>query len=355
MNYTLDIDNLIGQWYVSKHSVKDVLNRHKNKAVNVRMSSLGGDLAHGLDIMVQFEEHGDVTVDLVSFNASAATVIAMGAKHVRMHASGNYLIHKVMSPVNEWGYMNEDDIQALIDKLEKDKHENAKITLQLARIYVAKTGKGLTEILNLMKENTWLNAEEALEWGFVDEIYGSASEKVNFAGMEGKFNALGLPIADRFRPENSEGGKDSKFEKMLDVVNGKIDGLKELVFNLGGSKEKNSDKQNNNPKIVMKKDWTHINTILGVEGVELAEGKANLAEDQLLKLNEALEKANADKKAAEEALAEKETELTNLKNAAGDTTDPSKKETDDGGGNKENVFGKDMADAKTMFNLLNQK
>ncbi len=111
----------------------------------------------------------------------------------------------------------------------------------------------------------------------------------------------------------------------------------------------------------MKKDWTHINALLGVEGVESADGKVNMSEDQLQKINEKLQKAEDELKLAKEAkataeqnLSEKETELQNFKNAKGDDSPPVNKQTD-GGGSKENVFGKDMADAQTMYNILNEQ
>jgi len=60
-------------------------------------------------------------------------------------------------------------IDALIAKLETQKQQLAKVTLQLAKMYVRKTGKTLDEIINLMKQQTWLTADEAKGWGFVDE------------------------------------------------------------------------------------------------------------------------------------------------------------------------------------------
>lgn len=36
-------------------------------------------------------EHGNVTVEFISFNASAATVLAFGAKSIEMHEDGMWL------------------------------------------------------------------------------------------------------------------------------------------------------------------------------------------------------------------------------------------------------------------------
>ncbi|MFV0332252.1 MAG: ATP-dependent Clp protease proteolytic subunit [Dysgonomonas sp.] len=157
MLYTLDIDGYIGVWTSSAYYIKSILNKNAKDAVNVRFSSMGGKVADAIDIATQFETHGKVTADLVAFNASASTVASLGASKIRMHVNAGYLIHKAMSPIDIYAYMNEDDIDELIKQLEKEKKENEKITLILARMYVNKTGKSLTDILNLMAEQTWLN------------------------------------------------------------------------------------------------------------------------------------------------------------------------------------------------------
>ena len=84
MDYQLYLNTTIGCWNCSKTAVREVLARHKNKPVNVLISSPGGLLDDGLDIMQQFKDHGDVTAYISGFTASAATVAAMGAKKIVM-------------------------------------------------------------------------------------------------------------------------------------------------------------------------------------------------------------------------------------------------------------------------------
>ena len=84
MDYQLILDYVIGYGNCSKSYVRDVLAQHKGKPVNVLISSYGGLLSDGLDIMQHFRDHGDVTVYISGFTASAATVAAMGEKKVFM-------------------------------------------------------------------------------------------------------------------------------------------------------------------------------------------------------------------------------------------------------------------------------
>ncbi|MDR0686917.1 MAG: ATP-dependent Clp protease proteolytic subunit, partial [Dysgonamonadaceae bacterium] len=84
-HYDIDIDNGIGTWTNSKYTVKQALYKRKSEPVLVRVNSLGGSVDDGVDIAAQFESHGNITCELFSFVASAATVLTLGAKHVRMH------------------------------------------------------------------------------------------------------------------------------------------------------------------------------------------------------------------------------------------------------------------------------
>ena len=168
---TIIIDGYIGPYAYSKQFIRNQLSGNEKNAVLVKVSSLGGSVDDALNIYDQFVEHGNVTAELSAFVASSATLISLGAKTVRMNENSFYLIHKAMNWVDEWGNLNEDQIDELIAKLETQKQQLAKITLQLAKMYVRKTGKTLDEIINLMKQETWLTAEEAKNWGFVDEVF----------------------------------------------------------------------------------------------------------------------------------------------------------------------------------------
>ncbi len=167
---TIVIDGPIGQYSYSKQFMRNELSGQSKNPILIKISSLGGSVDDALNIYDQFIEHGNVTAELSAFVASSATLISLGAKTVRMNENSFYLIHKAMNWVDEWGTINEDQIDELIAKLEVQKQQLAKITLQLAKMYVKKTGKSLDEITNLMRQQTWLTAEEPLGWGFIDWI-----------------------------------------------------------------------------------------------------------------------------------------------------------------------------------------
>ena len=222
-NYNIEIDGFIGNNGYSKTYVAQKLNACKGKKANVRMNSMGGNLDHGLNISARFAEHGDVNCDLFGFNASSSTVATLGAKTVRMSAAGFYLIHKVSNVVDVLGMLNADEIKKVIDELTANMEENDKIDQVIAQMYADKTGKPIDEMLNLMKIGGWLNAEEAKQWGFIDEIIPNTNnEKTNFKGLEEKFNAFGLPT-NRINTENLFTTKNNfEMKKQFEKVNAVI-------------------------------------------------------------------------------------------------------------------------------------
>ena len=332
MTYNINIDDYIGRWGYSKQYIRNQLAGLKGKPVNVRISSLGGSVEHGLDIRQQFLDHGDVTAYLYGLVASSATIAALGAKKVCISKYCMFLVHKVSNWVDAWGQMNADQIQELIDDLKENKLQNDKFDLVLAQMYANKCNKQIDEILDTLKAGRWLTAQEALEYGFVDEIIEDAKEdKVNLASFTDKLNVLGFPALPQM--DNKEDKESGWFQRIME----KLDAFSPLL------KSENSTHLIN---LIMKKDYQKVNAILNVEGLEFdKDGKVPLTEAQVKALNEkvdALEKEASDKQAEVDDLTK---QVDNLKKADGDDT---KKNEGGEGEEVEDIF----KEANDLYNSL---
>lgn len=332
MTYNINIDDYIGRWGYSKQYIRNQLAGLKGKPVNVRISSLGGSVEHGLDIRQQFLDHGDVTAYLYGLVASSATIAALGAKKVCISKYCMFLVHKVSNWVDAWGQMNADQIQELIDDLKENKLQNDKFDLVLAQMYANKCNKQIDEILDTLKAGRWLTAQEALEYGFVDEIIEDAKEdKVNLASFTDKLNVLGFPALPQM--DNKEDKELGWFQRIME----KLDAFSPLL------KSENSTHLIN---LIMKKDYQKVNAILNVEGLEFdKDGKVTLTEAQVKALNEkvdALEKEASDKQAEVDDLTK---QVDNLKKADGDDT---KKNEGGEGEEVEDIFKQ----ANDLYNSL---
>ena len=169
-NYNLFLKGYVGDWNFSADMVNAVLDKHKGTEVCVLIDSTGGRVDTALSISSLFKLHGNVHCHYVGMNASAATIASMGAKRVTIDADALFLVHKCMTVVFEWDYMNADELEAHIRQLQKQKKDNETIDACIAGMYASRCKKPKEDLLALMKEGAWLTARQALEWGFVDEI-----------------------------------------------------------------------------------------------------------------------------------------------------------------------------------------
>lgn len=205
MTYQLVIDSYIGSYAYSKQYVRKELSQYAGKHVDVLISSPGGSVDHGLAIMQQFIDHGDVTVYLSGMVASAATIIAMGAKRIVMSKGAAILIHKCSNYIDIWGQYNADQIQQLIEDLQENKSENDKIDAIIASVYASRSKKDLSVINPVLQKGGWLTPREALDLGLVDELSDPfpGESKLDFSDSAiHKMNCFGIStegfVKDRF-------------------------------------------------------------------------------------------------------------------------------------------------------------
>lgn len=135
--------------------------------VTVRISSGGGDVYAGIDIMNALKNYdgGEVTVIVESLAASAASFIAVGgADRVLMRASSELMIHRAWT----WAEGNADEVAKTLKDLERQ-------DTKLANIYAAKAGGTVEDWLAAMSDETWYTADEAVAAGLADEVIAEKS------------------------------------------------------------------------------------------------------------------------------------------------------------------------------------
>lgn len=320
MDYQLVIDDIIGGWGYSKQYVRSVLSSYKKKPCAVKITSLGGSLDDGLDIRQQFVDHGDVTVYLSGFVASAATVCAMGAKKICMGKYAMFLVHKCSNFLEAWGTYNADEIQTLIDDLTANKQENDKIDVVLANLYADRCKKKVSEILSILKEGKWLTAQEALEYGFIDEIVEDDT-KINFsANMKSKFNRIGLPL-DGLVDDSS----NSTQSPIIKIIQNGFNEIKTL-FNHKNDDKSDIDNQNNTSYMTGK--FLKLSALLNI--VSFTANKNNSVEltaDQMQAINDRLDVLENDVATRDTTIATRDssivdlnTQINNLNKGEGDDT-----------------------------------
>jgi len=128
--------------------------------VTVWINSPGGNVFAAAEIFTMLKEYaGKVTVRIASLAASAASVVAMAGDVVEMSPTALLMIHDPSTIAMG----NAKDMEQAIATLNavKDSIINA---------YTLKTGLRKSKISEMMENETWLDAKEALRLGFCDSI-----------------------------------------------------------------------------------------------------------------------------------------------------------------------------------------
>ena len=300
MNYDIYINSSIG-WPFSADYVRGELNKCKKKPCNVYISSLGGAVIDALQIRQMFVEHGDVTVHLHGFVASAATIIAMGAKKIVMGEFALFLMHRCSNWVDTWGQMNAEEIADAIKKLEASKNALETIDQTVANIYAARCGKKVKDVAEWMKDAVWLNADDCKQRGLVDEICKDEVHPVITDALKEEILACGFPV-----PENRQGkGADMSLRSFLE-------GMRSLFASRSATDTQTTKDMNTEIK-----DYKNVLAAIKAESITTSDGKAVLSDEQMNALDtrlstlSALEKENAELKARVSALEKNDGEETN--------------------------------------------
>ncbi len=128
--------------------------------LTVWINSPGGDCISASQIYTMLRSHkGKVTVKIDGIAASAASVVAMSGDETLISPTGYLMIHNPMTLASG----NKSDMEKAITLLDEIKEG-------IINAYSRKTGLSRNKISKLMDDETWLNAEKALQLGFVDGI-----------------------------------------------------------------------------------------------------------------------------------------------------------------------------------------
>ena len=128
--------------------------------IDLRLNSPGGSVFDAVAIYNALSRHaGTITVWIDGIAASAASYIAMAGDEIVMPENAFLMIHDPSGIVMGTA----EDMRSTAEALDKVKGS-------LIQGYAAKSGNADDEIATLMAAETWLDAKDALDLGFIDRI-----------------------------------------------------------------------------------------------------------------------------------------------------------------------------------------
>ena len=150
----------IGTFGINAQNFIDEIKGFKNSPLNLHINCVGGDVFEGMAIYnILKKRTAETTVYIEGIAASMGSVIALAADKVVMAENSLFMIH------NAWG-----GAMGEAKELKKTANLLEKISNEIADIYIKKTNLPYDKVKEMMDEETWLNADEALELGFIDSI-----------------------------------------------------------------------------------------------------------------------------------------------------------------------------------------
>ena len=233
---------------------QDIENLGDVENITLHINSPGGSVFSAVAIANTLKNHkAKITANIDGLAASAATIITSACDTVRMPKNALFMVH---NPIT-FAYGNNQDMQKTLEMLNKVKNS-------IIETYLNKAKTDKETLSELMDNETWMSAEEAKEYGFVDEILDESVEKEvienkliinNMAFDISRFknfkekknqdpriinisvNSTGSPeeIADKFRDilNSTENQKNEGGNMTLEELKNKFPELYNQIFNEG--------------------------------------------------------------------------------------------------------------------------
>ena len=308
MEYDIIISGSIGSWdCLSPEYVRWMLAKNKDKEVHVGFCSLGGYVKDGLELYHAFKQHGNVHAHAFGLNASMSTIAMLGCETIDIAKGSMLLIHNVSVMIDKWEQCNKEKL----DALEK-----------------------------------WMTADQAVEFGIVDNVTEDKEEEVRTAAFKNLYSnsysltrESGIPPLPTAEVATAAAIADGDGNPTEDFLRKTWQGIRSLF----SPKNQASDK----PK--MNKKYKNILLAMGSQDGLPADEQGNLAmtaeqaeklDGYIASLRENAEKATAEAEKSENALdalskevKELKAQVEELKAAPGDKSD-------------------DVRDDKPSFNIL---
>lgn len=180
--YQEDDERIVTPAFV-KESLKDI---HEDKLVELYVNSVGGDVYASIEIGNYLKQiPNEIHVVIESIAASGASIISMAGDKIKMFPNSMMMIHQASAMV----YGNADELEKIANDLRKFDETVA--------VSYKKRFKGTDdELMAMIKDETYLTAEDCLSLGLADEII---EEQVEESSEDAK-----IAVLERFKKENKQ-------------------------------------------------------------------------------------------------------------------------------------------------------
>lgn len=187
--------------------------------LNIFINSPGGSVFQGQaihSILTRHKAHKNVYVDGLA--ASIASVIAMAGDAIFVPKNAMMMIHRPWT----FAYGNVDDMLAAAEALEK-------IGISIKATYMERFNQSEEKLQELLDAETWLTADECLEYGLCDEV---TEEKQIAASLNSEVLSNYKKVPEFFKV--TSGGDDQEEKSRAAIAEQSQKNIENLKKILGG-------------------------------------------------------------------------------------------------------------------------
>jgi len=196
-------DSIGESWWgdgVTAKSIKAKLDEAGDvNKITVRINSPGGDVFEGSAIYSLLSQHkAEVEMYIDGLAASAAFTVAMAGDKIHISESAMMMCH------NAWGMCIGD-----AREMEKTAEVLQKVSSTMCDIYSKKCGMSAEEVQLLMDAETWMNAADAVEKGFADDVITRTEEEDKEAkALAGSWDLSKMRLKNKPKAEETTEGDE---------------------------------------------------------------------------------------------------------------------------------------------------
>lgn len=173
-----DVYDYLGYENINPKAIKQALSDADGSDVTLEINSPGGYVDAGSEIYTALKEYqGQVIAKITGQACSAASWIALAADRVEMSPTAQMMIHRAST----MSIGNSDDLASDLNALNS-------LDKSFVDLYSQRTGLDAQEVYRLMCNTTWMNAKEAVDKGFADEIMFQNDKKPALVNADGSLS-----------------------------------------------------------------------------------------------------------------------------------------------------------------------
>jgi ATP-dependent protease ClpP protease subunit len=155
------------------------------KRLDIHINSPGGSVSEASAIYSRLADHASTkNVYVDGLAASAATIVAMVGHKIFMRSHALMMVHLPMTIAAG----NSDDLRSIAAALDTN-------TEAMLNLYTKRTGGEREDIRSLMKAETWMSAQDAVDKGFADEVRGVVKAAAIVGNKKAIFNGVTFDLS----------------------------------------------------------------------------------------------------------------------------------------------------------------